>query len=86
LQFLARTLKWGCAADADLSPNLLGSDDDALAQIEAAIERIDDGSYGQCEECGGEDPRTRSDTIPCAAMCATMGKGQWAKSQMKKPW
>ena len=38
--------------DQELTLSLLGSEEDALDQIEAAIERIEDGSYGRCEECG----------------------------------
>ena len=43
-------------ADQELTLTLLGSDEDILDQIEAAIERIEDGSYGRCEECGGKSP------------------------------
>jgi hypothetical protein len=40
-----------------------------LDQIEAAIERIEDGSYGRCEECGEEIPKSRLEAIPYAAEC-----------------
>ena len=36
--------------DQELTLGLLGSDQDVLDQIEAAIERIEDGSYGRCED------------------------------------
>ena len=49
--------------------SLLESENDALDQIEAAIERIEDGSYGQCEECGGKIPKPRLEAIPYAALC-----------------
>ena len=42
--------------DQELTLSLLGSENDTLDQIEAAIERIEDGSYGQCKECGGKIP------------------------------
>jgi DnaK suppressor protein len=56
-------------ADQELTVDLLESDEDILDQIEAAIQRIDDGSYGQCEECGEQIPKTRLDAIPYAAEC-----------------
>jgi RNA polymerase-binding transcription factor DksA len=55
--------------DQELTLGLLGNEKDALARVEAAIERIDDGSYGRCEECGEQIPKTRLEAIPYAARC-----------------
>jgi RNA polymerase-binding transcription factor DksA len=43
--------------------------EDALDQIEAAIERIDNGSYGRGETCSGKIPKARLGAIPYAAQC-----------------
>ena len=56
-------------ADQELTVSLLESDKGTLDQIEAAIERIEDGSYDRCEECGGQIPKSRLDAIPYAALC-----------------
>ena len=56
-------------SDQELTLSLLGSEKDALDQIEAAIERIEDGSYGQCGTCGVKIPKPRLDAIPYAAQC-----------------
>ena len=56
-------------ADQELTFTLLGSDDDILDQIEAAIARVEDGSYDRCEKCGEQIPETRLDAIPYAAEC-----------------
>ena len=55
--------------DQELTLSLLGSEKEALDQIGAAIERIEDGSYGHCETCGREIPRSRLEAIPNAALC-----------------
>ena len=55
--------------DQEFTLSLLGSENDALDQIEAAIERIEDGRYGRCEECGEKIPKSRLDAIPYAALC-----------------
>ena len=55
--------------DQELTLSLLGNEQDALDQIEAAIERIEDGSFGRCEECGREIPESRLEAIPYAAQC-----------------
>ena len=41
-----------------------------LNAVEAALARIERGSYGYCEKCGKELPRARLDAIPYAACCA----------------
>jgi DnaK suppressor protein len=56
-------------ADQELTVSLLGSDKDTFDQIEAALQRIEDGSYDRCEECGGQIPKSRLDAIPYAALC-----------------
>jgi DnaK suppressor protein len=55
--------------DQELTLSLLGSEKDALDQIEAAIGRIEDGSYGRCETCGVKIPKSRLEAIPYAARC-----------------
>jgi DnaK suppressor protein len=56
-------------ADQELTLSLLGNDKDSLGQIDAALERIDDGSYGRCQQCDGKIPKSRLDAIPYAAQC-----------------
>jgi DnaK suppressor protein len=56
-------------ADQELTLSLLGSEKDALDQIEAAIERIENGSYGDCETCGAKIPKSRLEAIPYASQC-----------------
>ena len=56
--------------------SLLERENDALHQIEAAIERIEDGSYGQCEECGGKITKPRLEAIPYTALCVRCASQQ----------
>jgi RNA polymerase-binding protein DksA len=42
-----------------------------LAQVDAAIARLDDGTYGRCIRCGREIPRERLEALPWAAHCIT---------------
>lgn len=49
---------------AELQQELTG-----LADVEAAQQRITDGSYGECQDCGADiDPR-RLDAYPTAKRC-----------------
>ena len=42
---------------------------DELRLIEAALGRIEDGSYGICAKCGEDILDARLETIPHAALC-----------------
>ena len=63
-------------ADQEITFTMLGSDKDTLDQIEAALQRIEDGGYGRCEECGEQIPKTRLDAIPYAAECVRCASQQ----------
>ncbi len=40
-----------------------------LRKIKKALERIEDGTYGICEECGGEIGLKRLEARPVATLC-----------------
>ena len=52
--------------DRDLTLSLVSFEQEKLYEIEAALKRIDDGSYGICEFTGRPIPKTRLDAIPWA--------------------
>jgi DnaK suppressor protein len=55
--------------DQELTLSLLGNEKDALDQIDGALERIEGGTFGQCEQCGGKISKSRLEAIPYAAQC-----------------
>lgn len=42
---------------------------DELAEVEAALERIEGGTYGRCEDCGTEMSVARLEARPHARRC-----------------
>ena len=40
-----------------------------IAEIDAALERIESGTYGTCASCGQEIPRGRLEANPWASLC-----------------
>jgi RNA polymerase-binding transcription factor len=40
-----------------------------ISEIDAALKRIDDGTYGMCTNCGQEIPRGRLEANPWASLC-----------------
>lgn len=55
--------------DRELALNLASSRQESLYDIEDAIRRIDEGSYGACESCGGAIERPRLKALPFAKKC-----------------
>jgi DnaK suppressor protein len=41
----------------------------ALSEIEAALDRLGNGSYGRCEACEGVIPLERLEILPMASLC-----------------
>lgn len=41
----------------------------SLEQIKGALQRIEDGTYGQCEKCGKAIPVERLQVLPHARFC-----------------
>ena len=44
---------------------------ETLARIDQAIARLEDGTYGQCQECDGEILAARLKALPFAPLCRT---------------
>ena len=56
-------------SDADNQNAVLENNADQKAQVVAALQRIEDGSYGCCVECGQAIPAARLEVRPEAARC-----------------
>lgn len=45
--------------------------DSRLAEIDGALSRLDDGSYGLCADCSNEIPPRRLEALPFATLCVS---------------
>jgi len=48
---------------------------EAVAEIDRALEKLADGTYGICERCGQQIPKERLRAIPWAALCVQCKSG-----------
>jgi DnaK suppressor protein len=55
--------------EQEFTLSLLQKDEGKLELLEAALERIEEGVYGTCAECGGRIPKTRLNAIPFTPHC-----------------
>ena len=48
---------------------IVGHIQDSLRDVEAALAKLDAGTYGKCEECGEEIAEARLEAMPSARYC-----------------
>ena len=56
-------------SERELSYGRMGSQTEELQEIAAALDRIQDGSFGKCETCDGTIPKERLRAIAYARLC-----------------
>lgn len=66
------------AYDRDFALSVLAKEQDALYEIEQALQRIKKGAYGVCEMSGRKIPIARLEAIPFARLTVEC-QGQWEK-------
>ncbi|HWB13228.1 MAG TPA: TraR/DksA family transcriptional regulator [Pirellulales bacterium] len=55
--------------EQEFTLSLMENEEETLDLIELALERIEDGSYGVCDECGAKIPKARLNALPYAPLC-----------------
>lgn len=56
-------------ADTDLNFKIKSSEEHILHEIDAALKRIEEGTYGLCTDCGELISDQRLDVMPYAVQC-----------------
>ena len=62
--------------ERDRAQSLSGHARRMLVQVEAALERMDAGAYGTCEQCGSAIERARLEALPYATLCMDCKRGE----------
>lgn len=57
------------AFEQALSLALLENESSSIREIDAALERMDEGTYGACEECASPIDKARLRALPQATLC-----------------
>jgi len=60
---------------------LIKEGESELLQIHQALERIEEGTYGECVACGEEIPPGRLKAMPYSTLCIRCAEKQQAKGQ-----
>ena len=55
--------------ERELSMNIVSSEQEILYQIDDALKRLDDGSFGVCQQCSQPITMSRLKAVPYASLC-----------------
>ena len=55
--------------DREVDESLENNAEEIVREIDAALERIEAGTYGVCVNCGKQIPEERLDAVPYAVLC-----------------
>lgn len=72
-----------CEADmqSDLDLAMLAIHAELLQEIDEALSRIDNGTYGHCVDCGANIPGRRLEALPSATRCMTCEEAREAAAE-----
>ena len=57
--------------ETDVEQAILDNERALLVEVQQALARIDNGTYGMCSNCGQPIPEKRLEAIPWATLCVT---------------
>jgi RNA polymerase-binding transcription factor DksA len=72
------------AYDRDLALGVLSAEQDALYQVEQALDRIRQGTYGRCELTGRPIEKARLEAIPWARFCLAAERDLESEGKRKR--
>ncbi len=55
--------------EKEMAIDIIESEQEELREIDAALARLSDGSFGVCPACGGKVPWQRLSALPFARLC-----------------
>ncbi len=59
------------AVARNLNERIATSEDNLLAKIESALQRVEDGTFGICTQCGNDIPEIRLQAKPSVSLCVS---------------
>jgi RNA polymerase-binding transcription factor DksA len=60
--------------EQEFTLSLLQNEEQVMSEIGEALERIDQGTFGKCEECGSAIPKGRLQALPYTRHCVTCAR------------
>jgi len=67
--------------EREVSMGLVSSEQEVLYQIDEALKRMDEGTYGTCQQCNKLISLSRLKAVPYTALCITCQRAQEQKAK-----
>jgi len=67
--------------DRELSMNIASSEQQILYQIDEALKRLEDGSFGVCQQCNQPIAMSRLKAVPYASLCINCQRSKEQKTK-----
>jgi len=67
--------------DREMNVHIASSEQEVLYQIDDALKRIDDGTFGICEQCNKAVSLSRLKAVPYASLCIECQRAKEHKSK-----
>ena len=67
--------------ERELSMNIVSSEQELLYQVDDALKRLDDGSFGLCQQCSQPITMSRLKAVPYASLCISCQRAKEQKSK-----
>jgi RNA polymerase-binding transcription factor DksA len=68
----------------DINATLLENEEYLVNEAREALQRIDAGTFGICEECGRQIPSERLDALPYARFCTSCSEAAGLSSSLRR--
>ena len=65
--------------DREVSMNIVSNEQEILYQIDDALKRLDDGSFGVCQQCSQPISMSRLKAVPYASLCISCQRSKEQK-------
>ena len=72
------------STDRDMAVETLNQQARSIHEIRSALDRIEEGTYGECERCEEPIPAKRLDALPWARMCVKCQSAMEAEAQQDR--
>ena len=71
--------------ERELAMNLVSSEQEVLYQIEDALKRLEEGTYGICQQCAKPIRLSRLRAVPYTSLCISCQRTKEQKSRKSGP-
>ena len=70
--------------ERELAMNIASSEQEVLYQIDDALKRMDEGTYGMCQECNKPITLRRLKAVPYTSLCISCQRDKEQKNRKKQ--